>query len=109
MPFSKGVLNDGRDGFSWIQGEDYLDSATIMLGCDGIVSGLCNDRIEPDVEMLHAAPKKTELRFRHVRSVSTASTVEKSTICVFTRHTGFIRKSFKTSDSFLSSKKSCFP
>ena len=58
MQFSRGLLGDTPNGFSWIQGEDYLDAASLMLGCDGVVSGLCNARIEPYVEMWEAAQKR---------------------------------------------------
>jgi 4-hydroxy-tetrahydrodipicolinate synthase len=58
MQFSRGLLGDAPKGFSWIQGEDYLDAASLMLGCDGIVSDLCNTRIEPYMEMWEAAQKK---------------------------------------------------
>ena len=41
--------------FIWIMGEDYLDAASLSLGCDALVSGLGNIRIEPYVAMFRAA------------------------------------------------------
>jgi 4-hydroxy-tetrahydrodipicolinate synthase len=41
--------------FTWIMGEDYLDAASLSLGCDALVSGLGNIRIEPYVAMFSAA------------------------------------------------------
>jgi 4-hydroxy-tetrahydrodipicolinate synthase len=55
IAFSRGVLKAKPPGFSWIQGEDYLDAPSLMLGCDGIVTGLGNARIEPYVRMYAAA------------------------------------------------------
>jgi 4-hydroxy-tetrahydrodipicolinate synthase len=53
--FSRGVLGDNPDGFVWIQGEDYLDGPSLMIGCHGIVTGLGNARIEPYVRIFRAA------------------------------------------------------
>ena len=53
--FSRGVLGSGPAGFVWIQGEDYLDGPSLMIGCDGIVTGLGNARIEPYVQIYRAA------------------------------------------------------
>lgn len=58
IQFSRGVLGDSQEGFSWIQGEDYLDGPSLMVGCDGIVTGLGNARIKPYVEMYRAAQKR---------------------------------------------------
>ncbi|MCK5007685.1 MAG: dihydrodipicolinate synthase family protein [Spirochaetales bacterium] len=53
--FSRGVLGDSPEGFVWIQGEDYLDGPSLMIGCDGIVTGLGNARIEPYIQIYQAA------------------------------------------------------
>ena len=55
--FCRGVLHDRRGSFAWIQGEDTLDGASLLIGCQGVVTGLGNVRIEPYVEMFHAAQK----------------------------------------------------
>ncbi len=57
-PFSEGVLGDSPDGFLWIQGDDSLDCPSLMLGCDGVVTGLGNARIEPYVDMYRAARRE---------------------------------------------------
>jgi 4-hydroxy-tetrahydrodipicolinate synthase len=41
--------------FTWIMGEDYLDAGALSIGCDALVSGLGNVRIEPYVAMFEAA------------------------------------------------------
>ena len=53
--FSRGVLGPSPDGFVWIQGEDYLDGPSLMIGCHGIVTGLGNARIEPYIQIYRAA------------------------------------------------------
>ena len=53
--FSRGVLGENPEGFVWIQGEDYLDGPSLMIGCHGIVTGLGNARIEPYVRIYRAA------------------------------------------------------
>jgi len=53
--FSRGVLGPSPEGFVWIQGEDYLDGPSLMIGCDGIVTGLGNARIEPYIQIYRAA------------------------------------------------------
>jgi 4-hydroxy-tetrahydrodipicolinate synthase len=55
VDFSRGVLGKNPEGFVWIQGEDYLDGPSLMVGCNGIVTGLGNARIEPYVSMYRAA------------------------------------------------------
>jgi 4-hydroxy-tetrahydrodipicolinate synthase len=37
VDFSRGVLGKSPEGFVWIQGEDYLDGPSLMIGCDGTV------------------------------------------------------------------------
>lgn len=53
--FSRGLLADEDDSFTWIQGEDYLDAASLLIGAGGIVTGLGNVMVEPYVEMYAAA------------------------------------------------------
>jgi 4-hydroxy-tetrahydrodipicolinate synthase len=53
--FSRGVLGPSPEGFVWIQGEDYLDGPSLMIGCDGIVTGLGNARIDPYIRIYRAA------------------------------------------------------
>lgn len=55
VPFSRGVMNYQDEGFSWIQGEDYLHGPSLMIGAHGVVSGLGNIRIDYHVEMVKAA------------------------------------------------------
>lgn len=53
--FSRGLLADEDDSFIWIQGEDYLDAASLLIGAGGIVTGLGNVMVEPYIEMYAAA------------------------------------------------------
>jgi len=53
--FSRGCLSQVPAHFSWIQGEDYLDAASLNIGADGIVTGLGNVYIEPYIRMYQAA------------------------------------------------------
>lgn len=56
--FSRRVIaaaNSGNRGIQWIQGEDTLDAAAMMVGADGLVSGLSNVFPEPFVRMVTAA------------------------------------------------------
>lgn len=54
MQFSRGLFGPEKEGFSWIQGEDYLCAPTLLAGGDGMVSGLSNAKAEPYVEMYRA-------------------------------------------------------
>jgi dihydrodipicolinate synthase/N-acetylneuraminate lyase len=49
--FTRGVYTELRDDFAWIQGEDYLDGPSLLVGAKGIVTGLGNVWIEPYVEL----------------------------------------------------------
>jgi 4-hydroxy-tetrahydrodipicolinate synthase len=53
--FSRACLNKVPEQFSWIQGEDYLDAASLNIGADGMVTGLGNVYIEPYIKMYQAA------------------------------------------------------
>lgn len=54
MQFSRGLFGPRKEGFSWIQGEDYLCGPSLLAGGDGMVSGLSNAKVEPYVEMYRA-------------------------------------------------------
>lgn len=54
ISFSKGLFGTRKEGFAWIQGEDYLCAPALLCGGDGMVSGLSNARVEPYVEMYAA-------------------------------------------------------
>lgn len=49
--FQKGLFAAKNKDFTWIMGEDLLDSAALFAGCDCLVTGLGNARIEPYVQM----------------------------------------------------------
>lgn len=53
--FSRFCLKERLNHFSLIQGEDYLDAASLTIGADGMVTGLGNVLIEPYIEMYQAA------------------------------------------------------
>lgn len=53
--FSRACFSKVPGQFSWIQGEDYLDAASLKMGADGMVTGLGNVWIEPYVEIYEAA------------------------------------------------------
>ena len=58
--FSRGLLGYARNDFAWIQGEDLLDAPSFLLGCDGIVTGLGNVRIDYYLEMYTAVQDNDE-------------------------------------------------
>jgi 4-hydroxy-tetrahydrodipicolinate synthase len=49
--FTRGIMECKNKSFSWIQGDDYLDGLSLLVGARGIVTGLGNVWIEPYVEM----------------------------------------------------------
>lgn len=55
IPFLRGVYTDLHRDFAWIQGEDYLDGPSLLIGASGIVTGLGNVWIEPYLELYRAA------------------------------------------------------
>ena len=55
VTFSRAISAGAKAGFSWIQGDDYLDAASFLAGASGIVTGTGNVWIEPYVEMYRAA------------------------------------------------------
>jgi len=75
--FSRGLLGKSPDGFSWIQGEEYLAAASVMLGCNGMVSGLSNVRAEPLMDLWLAAQegdwdtvKECQVRINHLHEIT---------------------------------------
>jgi 4-hydroxy-tetrahydrodipicolinate synthase len=58
IAFTRGVYTELQENFAWIQGEDYLDGPSLLVGAKGIVTGLGNVWIEPYVELY----KKNEQR-----------------------------------------------
>ncbi|WRS28537.1 dihydrodipicolinate synthase family protein [Oscillospiraceae bacterium MB08-C2-2] len=53
--FSRGLFGPRKEGFSWIQGEDYLAAPALLCGANGVVTGLSNARAEAFVEMYNAS------------------------------------------------------
>lgn len=56
--FSRRVIaqqKDDESAVNWIQGEDTLDVASLLIGADGVVSGLSNILPEPFVRLYDAA------------------------------------------------------
>ena len=54
VTFSRWCYGDIGNDFSVIQGEDYLDGPSLLIGSGGIVTGLGNVWIEPYVDMYRA-------------------------------------------------------
>ncbi len=57
ISFTRGLRGEVPDSFSWIQGEDYLDGPSLILGAQGLVTGLGNVWIEPYVEIYKEAKR----------------------------------------------------
>ena len=57
ISFSRGLLSETPPGFSWIQGEDYLDGPSLLNGSRGMVTGLGNVWIEPYLQMYSASAR----------------------------------------------------
>ena len=55
IPFMRGVYTELSRDFAWIQGEDYLDGSSLLIGARGIVTGLGNVWIDPYLEVYRAA------------------------------------------------------
>jgi 4-hydroxy-tetrahydrodipicolinate synthase len=58
ISFSRGMYTERQHDFAWIQGEDYLDAPSLLLGAKGIVTGLGNVWIEPYIEMYRETKKE---------------------------------------------------
>lgn len=54
IKFSRGVLAGKDPRFAWIQGEDYLDGPSLLVGANGFVTGLGNVCIEAHIAMRQA-------------------------------------------------------
>jgi len=67
IPFSRGVLTHSGDSFSWIQGEDYLHGPSLMVGAQGIVTGLGNVFIEDYVEIYRASRQQNWETVRYMQ------------------------------------------
>jgi len=55
VSFSMAMLSDFPPQFTWIQGEDLVDGPSLIMGADGLVTGLSNILIDPYVKMFDAA------------------------------------------------------
>jgi 4-hydroxy-tetrahydrodipicolinate synthase len=55
IAFSRGVYANTEPAFAWIQGEDYLDGPSLLIGAHGIVTGLGNVWIDPYLAMYQAS------------------------------------------------------
>jgi 4-hydroxy-tetrahydrodipicolinate synthase len=55
IPFMRGVYTELSRDFAWIQGEDYLDGPSLLIGAKGIVTGLGNVWIDPYLDVYRAA------------------------------------------------------
>ena len=53
--FSRGVLSTAEELFAWIQGEDFLDAASYMIGVKAVVTGLGNICLKPYIDMYSGA------------------------------------------------------
>ena len=57
ISFTRGLRGDIPESFSWIQGDDYLDGPSLILGAQGLVTGLGNVWIAPYVEIYKEAKR----------------------------------------------------
>lgn len=55
--FSRSVLESGDERFSWIQGDDLLDSYSVEIGAKGVVTGLSNISPAPYLELFRLAER----------------------------------------------------
>ncbi len=54
ITFCRAISQPVKEGFSWIQGDDYLDAASFLMGAHGIVTGTGNVWIDPYMELYRA-------------------------------------------------------
>ncbi|MCX7788535.1 MAG: dihydrodipicolinate synthase family protein [Spirochaetes bacterium] len=54
ITFCRAISQSVQEGFSWIQGDDYLDAASFLMGAQGIVTGTGNVWIDPYLELYQA-------------------------------------------------------
>jgi 4-hydroxy-tetrahydrodipicolinate synthase len=68
VTFSRAMFQSTKRKFALLQGEDYLNADSLMIGSPGIITGLGNIWIEPYVEMYHAAQKNDFSRVRKMQA-----------------------------------------
>ena len=54
ITFCRAISRPVKEGFSWIQGDDYLDAPSFLMGAQGIVTGTGNVWIDPYLELYKA-------------------------------------------------------
>ena len=54
ITFYRAISQPVKEGFSWIQGDDYLDAPSFLMGAHGIVTGTGNVWIDPYLELYQA-------------------------------------------------------
>ncbi len=57
--FSRAVRATEGSGFAWIQGDDFLDTVSLMIGAAAVVTGTGNISLEPYVRLWEAVKGKT--------------------------------------------------
>ena len=57
VTFSRGVLSTLPGSFAWIQGDDYLEAVSYLIGAKGVVTGLGNIWIDPYIELYRSFQK----------------------------------------------------
>jgi dihydrodipicolinate synthase/N-acetylneuraminate lyase len=67
VTFSRVMLHGTKKNFALLQGEDYLNADSLMIGSPGMVTGLGNVWIEPYIEIYQAAQKGDFLRVREIQ------------------------------------------
>jgi 4-hydroxy-tetrahydrodipicolinate synthase len=67
VTFSRVMLCGTKKNFALLQGEDYLNADSLMIGSPGIVTGLGNVWIEPYIEIYQAAQKGDFSRVREIQ------------------------------------------
>ena len=68
VTFSRWCYSNLPGRFSVVQGEDYLDAPSLIIGAGGIVTGLGNVWIEPYIEMWNAMKRGDWNRVRQMQS-----------------------------------------
>jgi 4-hydroxy-tetrahydrodipicolinate synthase len=67
VTFSRVMLCGTKKNFALLQGEDYLNADSLMIGSPGIVTGLGNVWIEPYIEIYQAAQQGDFPRVRTIQ------------------------------------------
>ena len=68
VTFSRVMLCGTKKNFALLQGEDYLNADSLMIGSPGIVTGLGNIWIEPYIEIYQAAQQGDFPRVRKIQA-----------------------------------------